>query len=106
MRRVIGLLSLVLVAALAAAPTSHAQAPKEIVIGVIYPMTGQLAQLGIDSVTAMKMAVEQYNGKSELNMPSMKKTTDGLPGLGGPRSGSSSWITRASRRSARPKPSG
>ena len=83
MRRVIGLLSLALVAALAAAPTSHAQAPKEIVIGVIYPMTGQLAQLGIDSVTAMKMAADQYNGKSDLNLPSMKKTTDGLPGLGG-----------------------
>jgi branched-chain amino acid transport system substrate-binding protein len=46
-------------------------------------MTGQLAQLGIDSVTAMKMAADQYNGKSELNMPSMKKATDGLPGLGG-----------------------
>ena len=81
--RPIGVLSLALAAALAATPASHAQAPKEIVIGVIYPMTGQLAQLGIDSVTAMKMAVEQYNGKSELNMPSMKKTTDGLPGLGG-----------------------
>src|ERR1700682_2154036 len=82
MRRAIGLLSLALVAALVVVPASHAQAPKDIVIGVIYPMTGQLAQLGIDSVTAMKMAVEQYNGKSELHMPSMKKTTDGLPGLG------------------------
>jgi branched-chain amino acid transport system substrate-binding protein len=83
MRRAIGLLSLALVAALAAAPTSHAQAPKEIVIGVIYPMTGQLAQLGIDSVTAIKMAADLYNGNSDLNLPSMKKTTDGLPGLGG-----------------------
>jgi len=85
MRRVIGLLSLALVVMLASAPASHAQAPKEIVIGVIYPMTGNLAQLGIDSVTAIKMAVEQYNGKSELNLPSMKKNTDGLPGLGGAR---------------------
>ena len=67
MRRAIGLLSLALVAALAPTPASHAQAPKEIVIGVIYPMTGQLAQLGIDSVTAMKMATELYNGKSDLN---------------------------------------
>ena len=40
----------------------------EIVIGVIYPMTGQLAQLGIDSVTAMKMATELYNSKSDLNL--------------------------------------
>ena len=83
MRRVIGLLSLALVAALAAAPHSHAQAPKEIVIGVLYPMTGNLAQLGIDSVTSMKMAADLYNGKSDLNLPSMKKATDGLPGLGG-----------------------
>jgi branched-chain amino acid transport system substrate-binding protein len=83
MRRGIGLLSLALVALLAAAPASRAQAPKEIVIGVIYPMTGNLAQLGLDSVTAIRMAVEQYNGRSELNLPSMKKTTDGLPGLGG-----------------------
>ncbi len=85
MRRAIALLSLTLVAVLAAAPPSHAEAPKEIVIGVIYPMTGQLAQLGIDSVTAMKMATELYNGKSDLNLPSMKKTTEGLPGLGGAR---------------------
>ena len=83
MRRVIGLLSLALVALLAAAPASHAQAPKEIVIGVIYPMTGNLAQLGIDSVTAIRMAADQYNAKSDLNLPSMKKNTDGLPGLGG-----------------------
>jgi len=83
MRRAIGLLSLALVAALAAAPASHAQAPKEIVIGVLYPMTGNLAQLGIDSVTSMKMAADLYNGTSDLNLPSMKKTTDGLPGLGG-----------------------
>jgi len=83
MRRAIALLSLALVAELA--PASHAQAPKEVVIGVIYPMTGQLAQLGIDSVTAMKMAADQYNGKSDLNLPSMKKTTEGLPGLGGAR---------------------
>jgi branched-chain amino acid transport system substrate-binding protein len=83
MRRGIGLLSLALVALLAAAPASHAQAPKEIVIGVIYPMTGNLAQLGLDSVTAIRMAVDQYNGRSELNLPSMRKNTDGLPGLGG-----------------------
>ena len=83
MRRVIGLLSLALVALLAVPPASHGQAPKEIVIGVIYPMTGNLAQLGIDSVTAIRMAADQYNAKSDLNLPSMKKNTDGLPGLGG-----------------------
>ncbi len=83
MRRVIGLLSLALAAVLAAAPLAHAQAPKDIVIGVIYPMSSSLAQIGIDSVTALKMATELYNSKSDLNLPSMRKTTDGLPGLGG-----------------------
>jgi len=83
MRRVIGLLSLALAAVLAAAPLAHAQAPKDIAIGVIYPMSSSLAQIGIDSVTALKMATELYNSKSDLNLPSMRKTTDGLPGLGG-----------------------
>ena len=65
MRRVIGLLSCALRGTLlAAAPAAHAQAPKEIVIGVIYPMSGNLAQLGIDSVTAVKMAVESVNNGS------------------------------------------
>jgi len=83
MRRVSGLLPLALLAFLVLAAPALAQAPKEIVIGVIYPMTGNLAQLGIDSVTAIRMATDLYNGKSELNLPSMKKGTDGLPGLGG-----------------------
>src|SRR5262249_47861004 len=83
MGRVIGVLSLALLSLLVLAPPAPAQAPKEIVIGVIYPMTGNLAQLGIDSVTAIRMATDLYNGKSELNLPSMKKSTDGLPGLGG-----------------------
>ena len=83
MRRAIGLLSLALSAVLATASMSHAQAPKEVVIGAIYPLSGNLAQIGIDSITAMRMAVELYNGKSDLNLPGMKKTTEGLPGLGG-----------------------
>jgi len=83
MRRVIGLPSLALVSLLVLAPPAPSQVPKEVVIGVIYPMTGNLAQLGIDSVTAIRMAADLYNGKSELDLPSMKKSTDGLPGLGG-----------------------
>src|SRR5216684_6615092 len=83
MRRAIGLLSLALSAVLATTSTSHAQAPKEVVIGAIYPLSGNLAQIGIDSITAMRMAVELFNGKSDLNLPGMKKTTEGLPGLGG-----------------------
>src|SRR3989442_4009478 len=62
---------------------SHAQAPKEVVIGAIYPLSGNLADSGIYAVAAMRMAVELYNGKADLNLPGMKKTTEGLPGLGG-----------------------
>src|SRR5438876_8502157 len=83
MRRAIGLLSLALSAVLATASMSHAQAPKEVVIGAIYPLSANLSQIGIDSITAMRMAVELYNGKSDLNLPGMKKTTEGLPGPGG-----------------------
>jgi len=65
------------------AGSARAQAPREIVIGVIYPLSGNLAQIGIDSVTAIRMATEIFNGRSRLNLPSARKTTDGLPGLGG-----------------------
>jgi len=81
MRRAIGLLSLALVALLPWAP-AQAQAPKEVVIGVLYPLSGPVAQVGIDSVNAVKMAVEIINsGGSTLNLPLGK--TAGLPGLGG-----------------------
>jgi branched-chain amino acid transport system substrate-binding protein len=65
------------------AGSACAQAPREIVIGVIYALSGNLAQIGIDSVTAIRMATEIFNGRSRLNLPSARKTTDGLPGLGG-----------------------
>ena len=78
-----GLLAALLIGSLAG--SVHAQAPREIVIGVMYPMSGNLAQLGIDSVTAIRMATDIYNGRSELNLPSARKSTDGLPGLAGAR---------------------
>ena len=83
LRALSALLAALLVGPLAGA--AHAQAPREIVIGVIYPMSGNLAQLGIDSVTAIRMAADVYNGRSELNLPAARKTADGLPGLAGAR---------------------
>ena len=81
MRRAIGLLSLALVALSPWAP-AQAQAPKDVVIGILYPLSGPVAQVGIDSVNAVKMAVEIINsGGSTLNLPLGK--TAGLPGLGG-----------------------
>src|SRR3972149_4807216 len=82
MRRAIGLLSLALVALLPWAP-AQAQAPKEVVIGVLYPLSGPVAQVGIDSVNAVKMAVEIINsgGAPPLTPPRGKPA--GRPGLGG-----------------------
>ncbi len=81
MRRAIALLSLALVALVPRA-TAQAQAPKEVVIGILYPLSGPVAQVGIDSTNAVKMAVDIINnGGSTLNLPVGK--TAGLPGLGG-----------------------
>ncbi len=79
--RVIALLSLASVLALTS-PPALAQAPKEVVIGVLYPLSGPVAQVGIDSVNAVKLVTEMINsGGSSLNLPLGK--TAGLPGLGG-----------------------
>lgn len=80
MKRLSSLLFFALLAGLLATPAS-AQAPKEVVIGVLYPLSGPVAQVGIDSVNAVKLAVEIINGKHTLNLPLAK--TEGLPNLGG-----------------------
>lgn len=68
------------VAALAGAPVAQ---PKDVVIGVLYPMSGNAAQVGIDCVNAVKLAADIVNGNHDLNMPLGKG--EGLPGLGGAR---------------------
>jgi branched-chain amino acid transport system substrate-binding protein len=73
-------LPVALLAALGAAP-ALAQAPKEVVIGVLYPMSGPVAQVGIDCVNAVRLAAEIVNGKFDLNLPLAR--TEGLPNLGG-----------------------
>jgi branched-chain amino acid transport system substrate-binding protein len=66
----------------AAAQGPAAPPPKEVVIGALYPLTGNLAQLGIDSLTAIRLAIDIVNtGGSTLNLPLGK--TAGLPNLGG-----------------------
>ena len=78
--RIASLLSLLLLV-FAAAPAG-AQAPKEVVIGVLYPLSGPVAQVGVDSVNAVKLAAEIINnGGSALALPLGK--APGLPGLGG-----------------------
>jgi branched-chain amino acid transport system substrate-binding protein len=71
-----------LLLALSLVSEAPAQARKEIVIGVLYPLSGPVAQVGIDSVNAVKLATEIINtGGSTLTLPLGK--TAGLPGLGG-----------------------
>ncbi|NCF27717.1 MAG: ABC transporter substrate-binding protein [Gammaproteobacteria bacterium] len=76
------LLSFVVLAALAALPLGRATAAQnEVVIGVIYPLSGPVAQAGIDAVAALNTAVEIINNESNLNVPLAKGK--GLPNLGG-----------------------
>ncbi|CAN5179939.1 ABC transporter substrate-binding protein [soil metagenome] len=53
---------------------------KEVVIGVIYPLTGSSAQVGVDCKHAIDTALEIINGSSPLDLPGAKNA--GLAGLG------------------------
>jgi branched-chain amino acid transport system substrate-binding protein len=55
--------------------------PKEVVIGLLYPMSGPVAQIGLDAVAAVRTAVDVVNTSTDLAMPLAK--TAGLPGLDG-----------------------
>ncbi|HEV8306378.1 MAG TPA: ABC transporter substrate-binding protein [Methylomirabilota bacterium] len=58
-----------------------ALAQNEVVIGVLYPMSGPVAQVGLDSVAAVKTAVDLINSGAPLPLPLAKG--GGLPNLGG-----------------------
>ncbi len=75
------LASFVAVAVVVGLATSPAAQTKEVVIGVLYPMTGPVAQVGIDSVNAVKVAVDIINNDVNINVPLGKGV--GLPRLGG-----------------------
>jgi branched-chain amino acid transport system substrate-binding protein len=55
--------------------------PNEVVIGILYPMSGPVAQVGLDSVAAVKTAVEIINTGAKLPLPLARG--GGLPNLGG-----------------------
>lgn len=66
---------------LAGAPSRvFAQGASEVVIGVIYPMSGSSAQVGIDARHAIETAAEIINGSFDFDMPTAKNA--GLAGLG------------------------
>jgi len=79
MRR-IGLSVVAMLMALAVAPAAFAQA-REVVIGVLYPMTGPSAQIGIDARNIINVAVDIVNNGANINLPLAK--SKGLPRLGG-----------------------
>jgi len=60
-----------------------AAAQNEVVIGILYPMSGPVAQVGLDSVAAVKTAVEIVNNGANLPLPLARG--GGLPNLKGAR---------------------
>jgi branched-chain amino acid transport system substrate-binding protein len=71
------MLFVALVAALVAAPAQ----PKEVVIGAVYPLSGNLAKVGNDIKDAVELAVEIVNQDVDVPVPLGKGK--GLPNLGG-----------------------
>jgi branched-chain amino acid transport system substrate-binding protein len=74
---------LVALAVVFPAPAAVAQ-PKELVIGVIYPMSGPSAQAGIDNKPVLEIAADIVNGAVDLPFPFYQRLK-GLPGLKGAR---------------------
>lgn len=61
--------------------TVAAQAQQEVKIGAIYPLSGPVAQVGLDAVAALKTVEEIVNEGADLPLPLAK--SKGLPGLKG-----------------------
>jgi branched-chain amino acid transport system substrate-binding protein len=74
-------IALILAGLALAGPASAPAQVKEVVIGVLYPLSGNAAQVGVDSVNAVKLATELVNGNHDLGVPLARG--EGLPGLGG-----------------------
>jgi branched-chain amino acid transport system substrate-binding protein len=49
------------------------QKVNEVVIGVLEPLTGPVAQIGLDSIAAIKTAVEIVNEDVNLDFPLQKE---------------------------------
>jgi branched-chain amino acid transport system substrate-binding protein len=74
------LAALAVLVALVVPDVASAQAP-EVVIGVLYPMTGPVAQIGIDARNAINVALDIINNRHDLRLPLAVEA--GLPRLGG-----------------------
>src|SRR5271166_5793590 len=65
----------------AASTGARAQAPQEVVIGAIYPLSGASAQIGVDAQFAFNTAADIVNTSHDLDLPLARSA--GLPGLNG-----------------------
>jgi len=61
--------------------STAANSAEVVKIGVLYPLTGPVAQVGKDAVAAVETAIDIINNSHDLDMPLAKAR--GLPGLGG-----------------------
>ena len=77
--KLLSVLALVCVVALHGPATAQ---PKDIVIGVVYPMSGPSAQAGVDDKPAFEIAAEIANGTLDLPFPFYQRLK-GMPGLKG-----------------------
>ena len=67
-----------------AVPALAAAQPKDLVIGVVYPMSGPSAQAGLDNKPVFEIAAEIANGATDLPFPFYQRLK-GMPGLKGAR---------------------
>jgi branched-chain amino acid transport system substrate-binding protein len=72
-----------LLAAFVAAALPAAAAPPDVVVGAVYPLSGNLAKVGTDIKDAIELAVELVNDDVDVPVPLGKGK--GLPHLGGAR---------------------
>ena len=73
---------LVLLTLVTVLPAGVMAQPKEVVIGVLYPMTGPNAQPGIDDKPVIEIGADIANGVVDLPFPFYQKLK-GMPGLKG-----------------------
>jgi branched-chain amino acid transport system substrate-binding protein len=62
-------------------PVASRAQTSEVVIGVIYPLSGASAQIGVDAQKAFETAAELINKNFDFDLPLARG--EGLPGLGG-----------------------
>jgi branched-chain amino acid transport system substrate-binding protein len=75
-------IALLVVATATLLPSPAGAQTKEVVIGVIYPMSGPAAQAGVDNKAVFEIAADIANGSVDLPFPFYQRLR-GMPGLKG-----------------------